>query len=319
MKPIKIKAWPELMDFLPCLPALTDSRRQSSAESGPVEVDFSLVRTVSSTGLTIFLLQLLRLLGKHRVAILRQEGEPEILEELNRLGAFRLLADLAGSLQPKLQTELSLHDKQINSINPIFRLPIYKVHFTKTIDPRKTVNVFTKWLSENIPPLTNHLNLHCNGLVMLLNEIAKNTADHAQEDALFGFDVFPLANNSYKLTFAFGDFGIGIKRHISEHLPPELHSRIKHMSLYEAYRLAVQPGYTSNRLSGLNKGHGMSIIIDIASDLGLHLSVFDAWSRGLLTLIPNVQSPTHEAIRRIFQNVGHDVGFFYYGELHSRP
>ena len=123
-----------------------------------------------------------------------------------------------------------------------------------------------------------------NGLGILLNEIAKNSADHTEEDAMFGMEARPSEDHWRDSRSCFGDFGIGIKRHIEQNLAPEDAKRLTHMSLAEAYRLALKPGYTSSSVGGLNTGHGMSIIIDCANDLGLHLSVFDASSRGLRTI-----------------------------------
>ena len=314
MKPTKVKAWPELVDFLPALPVLTDSRRKPTRNNQPVEVDFSSIRLVSSVGLTVFLLQLLRLVGSTRPITIRECSTP-ISTELGGLGAFNILTELKGSYQPHLPSGREADRKGALTSSATQNLPIYRLRLNSAKDRRDEVKRFVAWLSKHSSGLVKDLHIAINGLLMLLNEIAKNSADHSDADALFGINVTPVDDSNSRLTFVFGDLGMGIKQHVQIHMLPAPESkRFAHMSLYEAYRLAVKPGYTSNRCSKINKGHGMSIIIDIATDLGIHLSVFDAWSRGILSTISDVQTPTHEAIRRAFHNVGHEVAFFYYGE-----
>lgn len=314
MKPTKVKAWPELVDFLPALPVLTDPRRTTDRNNQPVEVDFSSIQSVSAVGLTVFLLQLLRLVGSTR-PITIQDCSTSILTKLRELGALDILIELTGPYQRQLPSGRKAYRRRADASPSTQNLPVYCLRFNSAEDRRKEVKMFVAWLSEHSSSLVKDLHMEVNGLLMLLNEIAKNSADHSDADALFGIDVKPVDDSIFRLTFVFGDLGMGIKQHIQTHmLPAEEAKRLAHMSLYEAYRLAVKLGYTSNRCSKVNKGHGMSIIIDIAADLGIHLSVFDAWSRGILSMIPDVQTPTHEAIRRIFHNIGHEVAFFYYGE-----
>jgi hypothetical protein len=149
---------------------------------------------------------------------------------------------------------------------------------------------------------------------MLIHEIAKNSADHAHHDALFGLDILPFTANMCRLTFAFGDLGIGIKNNVQAHLLSPFSTRSKHMSLYETYLWAIAPGNSSAKHNGINKGQGMSLIIDAANSLNISLSIFDANSRGLLNEVGNVDNLSHASARRAFHNIGHDVGFFYYGE-----
>lgn len=314
MKPTKVKAWPELIDYLPSLPALRETRMEGGAGKAPVDVDFGSVRSVSSTGLTMFLLRLLRLLGDRNAAGIKMDCAPDIKEKLEKLGAVQLLGAMAGNIQSELGLASAGSRSAPTHAEPHFSLPVYRLCFEAGTDRRKVVNRFLPWLATQLEPLENVFEFESNGLVMLLNEIAKNAADHAATDAMFGFDVMPSTQNTSRLTFAFGDLGIGIKRHIEEHLPSEIKSRQPHMSLYEAYRLAIKPGYSSNPDTTLNKGHGMSIIITCAIDLSLHLSVFDASSRGLLNSLERLDQPTHSGLRRIFHHVGREVGFCYYGE-----
>lgn len=313
MKPTLIKAWPELTGFTPSLPAMTESRRKSSNFLPAIEVNFESVREVTSTGLTIFLLRLLRLINERGSPLIRNECSPHIHSELDRLGAFRILKDIVGfhnELEFETEEPTRPHEKSTK-----ISLPVYRLTFKPNIDRRQVSHAFCLWVAEELKRIGSVYQISYNGLSMLLNEIAKNSADHTSSNALFGLDVIPVGVNHSKLTFALGDLGIGIKAHIESHLPPELLHRQEFMSLYEAYRLALQPGYTSNRKSNLNKGHGMSIITDCAATLGMHLSVFDAESRGLLDNLRNLVEPSHAAIRRIFHKVGNDVGFCYYGEL----
>ena len=314
MKPTKVKAWPELVDFLPALPVLSDSRRKKARHNQPVEVDFNSIRLVSSVGLTVFLLQLLRLVGSTRPISIRACSN-SISNELRELGAFDILTEIKGSYQPQLPIGREPDYRRVPTSPTTQNLPIYHLRFNSAEERRSEVRMFISWLDTHLSDLVKDGHIAINGLLMLLNEIAKNSADHSDHDALFGIDMTPVDESTFRLRFVFGDLGMGIKQHIQSHmLPVAEQKRLTHMSLYEAYRLAVKPGYTSKRCSKVNKGHGMSIIIDAAADLRIHLSVFDAWSRGILSRIPDVQRPTHEAIRRIFHNIGHEVAFFYYGE-----
>ena len=314
MKPTIVKAWPELVDFLPALPAFTDPRRTTIRNNQPVEVDFSSIRSVSSVGLTVFILQLLRLVGSTRPITIRQCSH-SISTKLSGLGTFDILTELTGPYQQELPSGNEAYPSRVLTSPGTRNLPIYCLRFNSAEDRRNEAKMFVAWLSEHSFELVKDLRIAINGLLMLLNEIAKNSADHSDADALFGIDVSPVDHSMFRLTFVFGDLGKGIKKNIQSHmLPEEKSKRLAHMSLYEAYRLAVKPGYTSKPRSRVNKGHGMSIIIDAATDLGIHLSVFDAWSRGILSAVPDVEMPTHQAIRRIFHNLGHDVAFFYYGE-----
>lgn len=315
MKPTKVKAWPDLTGYIPALPVLADARRQAKTEKPLVEVDFGNVRSVSAVGLTVFIFQLLRFLGQYRFAIIRKECSEKIKDQISQLGGFEILAALFGSLQPEL---LSEEESDLpNESCPLGNksLPIYHLKFGEGEQRSKAVTTFLHKISDDFIEIFKDVCFEANGLLMLLNEIAKNSADHTKEDALFALDVFHVDNKTSRISFAFGDFGVGIKRHIEEHLPPEEIKRKPHFSLYEAYRLALKQGYTSNSAPNRNKGQGMTIIMDVASSLGMHLSVFDAWSRGVLSQFPNAGRQSHDSVRRIFHNVGHDVGFFYYGEI----
>jgi hypothetical protein len=317
-KPTKIKVWPELVDFLPSLPAFREDTPTPDGIQAPVEVDFGSVRAVSSSGLTVFLLRLLRFLRGRSAPLLQHDCSPEILGELIRLQTFTHLSAIAGTLQNDLYLNEAKENVGPDLSDRILSFPVYRISFAVHPDRRQSLHEFRAWLSKQFLPLVRTHSIQANGLIMILGEIAKNTADHTTSDALFGMDIVALDQTTARFTFVFGDLGEGIKKHIEQHLPPEYCERRAHMSLYEAYRLALTPGYTSNRETGLNAGQGMSIIIDCANDLGLHLSVFDASSRGLLNNFHNIEKPSHAAVRRIFHSVGHDVGFFYFGEAYLK-
>lgn len=297
-----------MLDFLPALYWLPSK----SGAKGVVDIDFATVRTISSTGLCVFLLRVLGLLGTSRVPRLKwleNEQQRKVLEDL---GAFKILS-LA---ETPSQQELLLDQFSFPSFHSVPKsgavsLPVYRLRFPKS-ERRAPLKPFKRWILKELTTLTHGLDFEPNGLVMLVSEIAKNTADHANADALFALDLCPLESSEYRLTFCFGDLGLGIKKHVQQMLPrDEAIRRDAHWSLYESYRFALKSGFTTSQ-SALNKGHGMSIIIDCASDLGVHLSVFDANSRGLLNTFTEIQNPTHAGVRRIFHNIGHDVGFFLF-------
>ena len=316
MKATKIRVWPELVEYLPALAVLTDPRRNGSS-TAQVELDFAAVRDVSSAGLTVFLLQLSRSLGPKRSVIVRHDASPAVHARLDELGCSSFLLSLRGGehRQSDLFPDPTLIEPPALLGSGVHSLPVYHLRFSETGVRRETVRGFLSFLKREISRIAEVTSVETNGMIMLLNEIAKNTADHTSEDALFGMDLFTRLDGSHRVSFVFGDLGIGIKNHIEQNLPEEESKRLRHMSLYEAYRLALKPGYTSSRRTGVNKGHGMSIIIDCANTLGVHLSVFDAWSRGILSALPDLDAHSHAAIRRVFRTIGHDVGFFYFGEL----
>lgn len=316
MKATKIRVWPELVDYLPALTVLTDPRRKS-AVSAQVHLDFGAIRDVSSTGLAVFLLQLSRFIGSNKSVIVRHEAPVAVRARLETLGCLDFLRSLQrwegeqGVLFAEPETTESAPIPEFG----VHSLPVYHLRFSQADKRRDAVRAFLYYLEREISRISEVTSVETNGVIMLLNEIAKNTADHTGSDALFGMDLFSRSDGSHRVCFVFGDLGVGIKSHIEDNLPEVESKRLRHMSIYEAYRLALKPGYTSNRGTGVNKGHGMSIIIDCANTLGMHLSVFDAWSRGILSALPDLHSDSHAAIRRVFRTIGHDVGFFYFGEM----
>lgn len=318
MKPTQIRAWPEMEDYFPSLSKLTDGASDKGNAASPpaaVMVDFSGVRRISSTGTTVFLLRLLRFMLKRPAPEIREECSPDVRASLVQLGAVDLIERLTGGVQHQLPLrDDSSHQQRFGNAAGI-HFPIYHLEFNSSPNRRRVLNQFTRWVAVQLQQFEKEHSFQANGLAMILNEIAKNSADHSEQDGLFGADLLPAANGFSRLTFAFGDLGTGIKRHIEDHLPNALESRRAHMSLYEAYRLALSPGFTTQRASGVNKGFGMSIIVEAANAIDLHLSVFDAQSRGMLNIVESLEAPTHSAVRRIFHNIGHDVGFFYFGEL----
>src|SRR4051812_18337745 len=94
LKPTKVKAWPELVGFQPSLMAFRESRPKTSRGNPAVEVDFAAVRAVTSTGLAVFMMRLLRILGDNRKPQLRRDCSPQTWARLDRLGAFTLLGDV---------------------------------------------------------------------------------------------------------------------------------------------------------------------------------------------------------------------------------
>lgn len=315
MKPTKIKAWPELTGFQPGLVEIRVNPVSNTAQI-PIEIDFGSVRQVTSTGLTIFLLRVFGFLKASSPVQIVQDCEAQIRNKLEALGAFSLLQTLNGSTQAGLVFEAEKASSKPRIDDHICSVPVFHLAFSKTNPRREEFHRFKRWLLENLSCLLEEYDSKPNALIQLMGEIAKNTADHADTDGLFGMDLMQLDERRSLLTFAFGDLGEGIKRNVEKHMSGFLSNRLPHLSLYEPYRLALTPGFSSKGEKGQNKGHGMTIIIDCAKDLGAHLSIFDANSRGLLTDLERIHKPSHAAVRRIFHNVGNNVGFFYYGELH---
>jgi hypothetical protein len=323
MKQRQIKAWPETVHYLP---STTPFQRLAGHEND-IRIDFSECKQVTTTGLTVLLLSLLRLLqrGKSKRGWETDNNDNNpVFDTIINMGFFHHLnkyctnnsiftsnTNYAGPFYPTVHK--FLYGRKVTSY------PIICLDFTNHKNNRRNVlKEFRMQLFKHLIELESTYHIHTNQLVAVLVEMAKNSADHTNGDAFFGMDIIHiLENNTIELHFVLGDVGIGIKQHIQDHLPTELKiSRGEHWSLYESYRYALKHGYTSTPERNDNKGIGMSLIVDGAKGINMSLSVFDANSRGILS---SLKSVTHEELRRHFIAFTKDNSFYYYGHLESEP
>lgn len=313
MKPTIIKVWPELG---PATCAMFPFKSMGSVFT----IDLGGVSQVSSCGLALLLLRLRHLLSKN--------GKFYHVRESNNLKVRRLAADLGFNrlLREGMASELTHHQQDLDLDNEMEvpesgesasrgskHFPIYKLRFSKGAPRRQGVDEFFDEVSQRLSDLASRFLVRSNVILMILREIAKNSADHTDGDAFFGMDL-KTGGSNVSLSFVFADLGIGIKRHIEKHLPPELKRRRAKFDLAQAYRLALTDGYSSGSLP-VNRGFGLPIILDNANSIGMELSVYDANSRGILTKLSAAKCPSHALVRRHFYTISHHAGFCYHGEI----
>lgn len=315
IKDINIKIWPELIDMVPAIIPLQSPqlRRMNN-----IVYDLSNVRNVTSSGLVLALLGLIKIAeeidGQKKWRI-EPPNDSDIGDKIQKLGLNRVLdvyqksPDLFWSVTKPVPIPQRICGCRVTSY------PIYILDYISGCERRSCIQDFVEWLFSIFEDLENDYIFNLTHLIPILQEIAKNSADHTSGNAYFGIDfIYESISKQIRLNFAFIDTGIGINQTIAKFVQrdPAFKNKEGHLSLSDAYHYALGSGNTTKPLSGSNRGLGMSIIYDMARALDLNLSVFDANSRGILTLAKN---KTHAELRKVFYNVGHKVGFSYFGEL----
>ncbi len=319
MKSIQIKIWPEIEAYLP---AIIPFQKIQEEKRNDINIDFSNTSSVNSSGLCLLLIGLLKLIteSKDRKWNANNSLNSEINDKLNQLGLFEIMESYV-PIQNLFWEKISSNHKNIpvdhKTIdgNKILSFPIYRLEYSSTVSRRDCIQQFKDWLFETLDPIFKEYKFPRHHFIAILNELAKNGADHTTSNAFLGLDLVFIDNGAkVKICFSFGDLGPGINENVKRHLKTddEYKSRVKHLSLSDAYHYALSPGKTTRPASKDNKGIGMSIIFDVARAINLQLSVFDANSRGVLN---KAKDRTHIELRKIFYNTGNDVGFYYYGEL----
>lgn len=316
MKAFNLKIWPEISGYLP---AVTPWRRALS-RSNDIYIDFSNCTTVSSASLTIILIRLVKLFQKGNMTWdSNQNNENPILERIIGLNFFTHLASNKAEKSIFMnEINFRVNEKKLIYKNEIGQLvnsfPIFSIPFSgnKEENRRASLSMFKIWINDLLNNYVNEYDFNKSQLILILNEIVKNSADHTDYGAFVGFDVmYSIDMLSIEISFVIGDVGVGINQNIKESMA-KIVNRYDNWDLTQTYRWALSTGTTTQTKSILNKGIGMSIILDGSKRINLDLSVFDADSRGILT---NIKSITHEEIRKQFYNIGIPVGFFYYGKL----
>ncbi|MEO7489020.1 MAG: hypothetical protein ABIU77_18050 [Ferruginibacter sp.] len=318
MRHMHIKIWPETVSYLP---AFIPFEKIDYTKSNPINIDFSNTVAVTSSGLTLVLLEILKVISKSNTKKWLYE-EPianDIALLINEIGLPSLLQKKL-KFQTLFSLEWNKNPKEINLIQDdrsVIHFPIYEFDYSnKSIEEkREAVNDFREYLFEKLKFLFDDYKFKINKLIQIFTEMAKNSADHSENNAYFGLDIF-IHKSFFSIQFAFADMGIGINKNVRSYFleNPELQKaqRAKHLGLVETYHFALSPGKSTKPNSKINRGIGMTIILDVSKDLNINLSVFDAASRGILSKIEKV---SHDDLRKIFYAMNKEVGFYYYGEL----
>ena len=312
---IQIKVWPEISGYLP---AVIPYERLRSSKNNPVDFDFSGTSIVQAAPLNLLLIKLI----KHTSSLgnidweMKLSNFPDANSRLKEIGLFDIFPKVIPN--SKLFWQKEFLEKKFATIKQselsnTQSFPIYHIEFSNYQDRRVAVEEFKDWLVKHFEGLNSIYEVKIHKLILILVEMAKNSADHTNQDAFFGIDIIKFEREAL-IQFSFGDLGIGINRTIRPILKnvPGYKDKDEHLAITDSYQFAFQMGFTSKPESKINRGIGMSTIFDVSKQIGLDLSVFDAESRGVLT---NASEPTHNELRKVFYSVGFGVGFYYYGLL----
>lgn len=323
MKSKQIKVWPELVSYLPSVSPFRGMTKSNHC----LNIDFSGCREITSTGLTFFLIRLLKFMldgPTDRGWETNNHSKNHIFDMAIKLAFFNHLNNYFGKNRSMFGLETNFEgpfNKPIEHFcfynRETLSFPVYCLKFNDHYGHRRDLlKYFKKDLKDKLTFLEKEYHIHINQLIIILTEMAKNSADHTSDNAFLGIDIVKYPEKKLvALHFVFGDLGNGIKQHIEENLPPNIREkRSPHYSLYECYYWALKHGYTSNPSSGENKGIGMSLILDGAKGINLNLSVFDVYSRGVLSTL---SKNTHEEIRKHFYPFSREAnqGFYFYGVI----
>lgn len=318
-----IKIWPYLDDISQHIIPYSD-QHLSRTNNMIVNLDFSSVRRINSTGATITLSKLVSLLtGKNYSCklVFSDAKENSLIKEFLQKTCFLNILDEKIQFEKADLFETVVINKfpesyvEFDEINKIKKtsLPIFHLKYNKKND-RENVELFSDWISDILIEKLSKFKIRLNVLLTLFNEIAKNSQDHTGNDAFWGIDIIENLNSkSGYLLFSCADMGRGIYRNVKDYIKQNTsHLRkdaSEHLSYSDAYQFAFTIGNTTSR-KPRNKGIGMSMIIDSACILNMDVTIWDARS---MLLIPN--NISHTELRKNAFDTDNKVGFYYYGRL----
>lgn len=313
-----IKIWPYLDDTSQAIiPYTVDHLSKNS--SMIINLDFSCVKRVNSSGAVIALSKLLTALStkkEHSFKLVMPENN-NIEKYLQEIGFFSILSNKIRFEYANLFDAFVINHQPIEHIDydnvqniKKISLPIFPLKYNEDND-RESVEIFADWITdivvENLPKFKK-----MNVLLSILKEIAKNSQDHTGNDSYFGIDIVNnLSTNSGQFIFSCSDLGLGITKNVRKHLENESNlNRAKDKFSYtDAYHFAFTLGNTTSK-NPRNKGIGMSMIRDGADILDLDLSIWDGRS-----MLFTPKSVSHSELRKNAFDTGNSVGFYYYGRL----
>jgi hypothetical protein len=329
MKPTILRAWPEMEEFAPLLTS-------PSAASKPtpfLNIDFTECVTVDSCGLAAFLSKIIQYTKRFKevTSWITIGLDNDTTLQKDNIVNLRFFVPIINSLRdPIFRTEyISSNENPIKS--EVFgatriSFPLVYINFTGGDDRRETgIKLLKQIFHKRLQEYVQMYKINIMQFLVILIELVKNTADHTESDAILGFDLFK-TNDSIKINFLYGDFGIGIMRHIRRYLNLTNNPREKYINISEFYYVACKKGWTSKPNNGKNLGMGMSTVIEFAKAMNMRLSVFDASSRGLLSDFDvintpdtgfQIGSPSHTRIRRKFFNYSIRNPFCYFGTVEA--
>ena len=329
-----IKIWPYLDDVSQAIIPYSFNRLSKDLDM-VVNLDFSNVKKINSSGATIALKKLISLVWdkpprpfklimpeeKTIEKYMQKSGFLSILDSYFHFGKY--YGNLFEQVQPiEINTNTENHvsfDEELSIKRTSF--PIFHLKYNPKKE-RESVEQFSDWLDNNVLSILDDYNVKTDNLFSVFTEIAKNSQDHTENDAFFGIDLLEnTKTKNGKLLFSCSDMGIGIaqkvRRFLKENPQENLRTDMwKHGSFTDFYKWAFALGNTTSR-KATNKGIGMTMIIDGAHNLNMDLSFFDARSMMQMpkSLFYFPESLNHEELRRRAYNTENKVGFYYYGRL----
>lgn len=317
MKEANLKIWPEIINYQS---AIVPFEKTNDQRNNDIYIDFTNCIKVDSTGLTILLVDLIKLFQKDSRAWTIAIEDSSIKDALKNLGVFNIIDQYSGKKNLFWDNSLIVKEpKPIyykNGDLEVYSYPIYQIDFNSLTDRREALESFRRYISTNLKDIFREFDLKIHFVLAVLQEIAKNSADHTTDNAFFGLDVIIDSSKSLlKVQFAYGDLGKGIHSSIKDYInknDANYKARAKKMALSDSYHYALKTGFTTKPDTKKNKGMGMTLIVEASTGLNLNLSVFDANSR---FLINKAIENTHAELRKYIYDTGRSVGFYYYGEL----
>lgn len=249
--------------------------------------------------------------------IVRNKND-NLMQDCIALNFFSLIKDfLNEDCQREYCRESNLNSKPIK--NNYFHLntesyPLYRFNFIdQKKDRRDSLLSFCKHWTPIFRQLSTNYAFNWNQVLSILYEIAKNSADHTDDDAYMGIDIIK-SKESAKICCIIGDLGAGIYEGIRNSLIEENPLRKGKTGFSEAYRAALKKGFTTKKNKKRNKGFGMSFIVNNSIAVGANTSIFDVKSRLILSSLEPIskREPPHNEIWRISHRMDGKKPFFYY-------
>jgi hypothetical protein len=311
-----IKIWPYLDDISQAIIPYSDSHLSLNKDK-VVNLDFSAVKRINSSGAVIALTKLLTVLAKenHLFRIVLPENE-NMTNYLQNSGFFSIIENNLSLVKNDLFEPIEIQSSRkpyVYEKGNVKRtsFPIFRLKYDENND-RASFDKFSDSITDIVIEYLSKYNIQKNTLLSVLKEIAKNSQDHTMADAYFGLDIKEdFSSNTGEIYFAFSDLGVGVTRNVKDNLPEgSSYQRAKGKFSYsDAYHFAFTLGNTTSK-HPRNKGIGMSMIMDGVRMLNLDLTIWDGRS---MLFVPKVVS--HSELRRNVFDTGNPVGFYYYGRL----
>jgi hypothetical protein len=149
-----------------------------------------------------------------------------------------------------------------------------------------------------------------NLILYTFTELARNTIDHTQEDAIMAFEVAKLDLRVKRFVYCELDEGFSLRLRKAMHITSN--ARSEREGITGLIHWAMKPGNSTKSDSPSNLGLGMTIIAESSRKLGFSLVMVDAESQVYLDDIS--RDTSHAGIRRRTTAIGWHPSFMYIGE-----